>query len=68
MCKILHSSAKLVAYDPDIDKAFGSMHQNVMTKKKKLLAKIGLLKQLWNMIFKFLSVSIDGNNSLEKWI
>ena len=34
MCKILHSSAKLVAYDSDIDKAFGSMHQNVMTKKK----------------------------------
>ena len=34
-CKIFHSSAKLIANDPDIDEAFKSMHQNIMTKIKK---------------------------------
>ena len=32
MRKIFHSSSKLVAIDPDIDKVFRSMHQSVMTK------------------------------------
>ena len=30
--KIFHSSAKLMPSDSDIDKAFQSMHQNIMTK------------------------------------
>ena len=32
MCKMFHSSAKLIVNDSDIDKAFGSMHQNVCWK------------------------------------
>ena len=31
---IFHSSAKLIASDSDIDKAFISMHQSIMTKIK----------------------------------
>ena len=34
--KIFHSSAKLIASDSDIDEAFTSMHENIMTKIKKL--------------------------------
>ena len=34
--KIFHSSAKLIASDSDIDEAFKSMHQSIMTKIKKL--------------------------------
>ena len=30
-----HSCAKLTVNDSDIDKVFGSMYQNVITKKKK---------------------------------
>ena len=33
-CKIFHSSAKLIASDSDIDEAFKSMHQSIMTKIK----------------------------------
>ena len=32
--KIFHSSTKLIACDSDIDGAFKSMHQSVMTKMK----------------------------------
>ena len=32
--KTFHSSAKLIASDSDIDKAFISMHQSIMTKIK----------------------------------
>ena len=31
-CKIFHSSAKLIASDSDIKKAFKSMHQSIITK------------------------------------
>ena len=34
MRKIFHSSAKLIVNESDIDKAFRSMHQSVMTKIK----------------------------------
>lgn len=34
---------------------------------KIILAKIELLKQLWKMVLRFLSVSTDGNKSVEKW-
>ena len=32
MRKIFHSSSNIIANDSDIDKAFESMHQSVMTK------------------------------------
>ena len=32
--KVFHSSTKLIATDSDIDKAFLSMHQSIMTKTK----------------------------------
>ena len=32
--KIFHSSAKLIASDSDIDEAFNSVHQSIMTKIK----------------------------------
>ena len=47
--KIFHSSAKLVASDSGIDEASKFLHQSIITKKKKkkiVLVKIGLLKQL----------------------
>ena len=34
--KIFHSSAKVIARDSDIDEAFKSMHQSIVTKIKKL--------------------------------
>ena len=33
-CKIFHSTGKLIASDLDIDKAFISMYQSIMTKLK----------------------------------
>ena len=35
-CKIFLSSAKLIASDSDVGKAFKCMHQRIMTKVKKL--------------------------------
>ena len=40
-CKIVHSSAKLITSDSDIDEVFKSMHQSIMTKVI-MLVKIGL--------------------------
>ena len=37
--KIFHSSTKLIASDSDIDEAFKSMHQDIMTKIKKYACK-----------------------------
>ena len=62
---IFDSSATLIANDPDIHEAFGSLNQSVMTKKK-LIAKNGLLKQMWKMVLKLSSVVIDRNNGIEK--
>ena len=62
---IFYSSAALIANDPDIHEAFGSLHQSAMTKKR-LIAKTGLLNQMWNMVLKLSSVNIDRNNSIEK--
>ena len=40
--KIFHLSAKLIASDSDIEKAFKSKHQSIMTKIKNiLLAEMG---------------------------
>ena len=33
-CKIFHSSTKIIASDSDIDEAFKSMDQSIMTKAK----------------------------------
>ena len=57
-------SCKFIVNDLDIDKGFGSIRQSVMTTKKTFLAKIGLLKYLWNMVLRFLSVSRNGNTSI----
>ena len=35
-------------------------------KKMVLLAKIGLLKQFWSMLLRFLRVITDGKNNIEK--
>ena len=40
-CKIVHSSAKLITSDSDIDEVFKSMHQSIMTEII-MLVKIGL--------------------------
>ena len=67
-CVILfHSSAKLIANDSDNDESFGSIYQvlNCYAKIKNLIAKIGLLKQFWNMVLIFLSVTLDRNNSID---
>ena len=40
--KIFHLSTKLIASDSDIDEAFKSMHQSIMTKIKIILVKIRL--------------------------
>ena len=62
---IFYSSAALITNDPDIHEVFGSLHQSAMTKKR-LIAKTGLLNQMWNMVLKLSSVNIDRNNSIEK--
>ena len=38
-CKIFHSSTKLSSSDSDIDEAFKSMHQSIMTKMKNYTSK-----------------------------
>ena len=40
--KIFYSSPKLIASDSDINKAFKSVHQSTMFKKKIHLVQIGL--------------------------
>ena len=67
MCKIFHSSAKLIVNDSDIDKAFRPMYQSAMMKKKFLISKMGLLKRSLNMILRILSVNIVRSNSVRKW-
>ena len=46
MRKIFHLSAKLVANYSDIDKAFRSMHQSVMTKTKNFVSKGWIVKTI----------------------
>ena len=40
--KTFHSCTKLIARNSDIDKAFISMHQSIMTKINNMLLQIGL--------------------------
>ena len=51
--KILHSSTKLIASDSDIDEAFKSMHQTIMTKKI-MLVKIVLDVITKHIVLRFL--------------
>ena len=53
MRNCFYSIAKIIPIDSDIGKAFGSMQQVILTKRKVFFAKIGLLKQLWNMVLRF---------------
>ena len=41
-CKIFHSCAKQIATGSDINEAFKSMHQSIITKIKAMLVKIAL--------------------------
>ena len=38
-CKIFHSTAKLTASDSDIEEAFKSIHQSIMTKIRNYASK-----------------------------
>ena len=46
MCKIFHSNDKLIVNDSVIDKAFGSMHQNVMSKIKNSVTENCIFKRV----------------------
>ena len=46
MIIIFHPSVKLIVNDPDIDKAFGSMYQTVMTKMKNSVSKNWVVKTI----------------------
>ena len=46
MRKIFHSSVKLISEDSNIDKAFRSMHQSVMTKVKSSVGKNWIVKDI----------------------
>ena len=41
-----HSCAKLTVNDSDIDKAFGSMYQNVITKIKNFVGRDWIVKTI----------------------
>ena len=44
--KVFHSRTKLIASDSDIDKAFKSMHQSIMTKIKNYSCKDWILLEI----------------------
>ena len=52
-CKIFYSCTKLIASDSDIDEAFKSMHQTIMTKKI-MLVKIVLDVITKHIVLRFL--------------
>ena len=62
--KIFHSSAKLIASDSDIDEAFKSMHQSIMTKIKNYACKDWIVLDVI-IKHKFFSVSIRRINSIK---
>ena len=43
------------------------MHQSVMTKIKNSVSKKWVVKTIVDMVLRFFSVSIEGNDSIEKW-
>ena len=68
MRKMFYSSAELIANDSSIDKAFGINTSERYDKKiKNYVSEVELLKQLWNMVLRFLIVNTDRNGGIEKW-
>ena len=64
--EIFHSSAKLIASDSDIDEAFKSMHEIIMTKIKNYSCKDRVvLDVLWSKVLRFLGVSIRRINNTQ---
>ena len=65
--KIFHSSVKLITSDSDIDKAFISMHQRIMTKIKKYAYRDWIvLDVIIRHSITVVNVSIRRKNSM-KW-
>ena len=68
--KIFHLSAKLIASDSDIEEAFKSMHQSIMTKQllkdspRKYWVVETILKHSINI---FEKINISRNNSIKRW-
>ena len=60
---MFYSSSKLIASDSDIDEAFKSMHQSIMTKTKNCAWKDWIFL---NVIINP-SVSIRRKGSMKKW-
>ena len=46
MRKVFYQSVKLIFNEPDIDKAFKSMHQTVMTKIKLCVSEDWIVKTI----------------------
>ena len=54
-------------FDSDLDKTLGSIHQSVMTKIKVFVTGNLIFTTIVEHDIKILSVSINENNSIEKW-
>ena len=66
-CKIFHSSSKLIASDSEIDEAFKSMHQSIMTKIKNYACEDWIISDvIIKHSLRFLSVSVRRINSIKK--
>ena len=65
--KCFHLSAKLIDNDSDIDKAFRSMHDSIMRKIKNFVSRNCIVKIIVGHDIKILSVTLNKNNSIEKW-
>ena len=67
-CKIFHSSSKLIASDSEIDEAFKSKHQSIMTKIKNYACEDWIISDvIIKHSLRFLSVSVRRINSIKKW-
>ena len=65
--EIFHSSAKVYASHSDIDEAFESKHQRIMTKMKNYAWKDWIiLNVIIYTVLRFLSVSISRINSRKR--
>ena len=65
--KCFHLSAKLIDNDSDIDKAFRSIHDSIVRKIKKFVSRNCIVKIIVGHDIKILSVTLNENNSIEKW-
>ena len=64
--KVSHSSVKLISSDSDIDEAFKSFDQSIMTKIKNYASEDSIVLDVI-IKHRFLSVSIRRKNSIKKW-